>query len=68
MKKILYHGSLVFLLSFFLFSCKKGNDNPVPPPVTSMLVKKISNTESNFNEFEYNAVGQLIKWKSQWQN
>lgn len=69
MTKIKYQFSLLMAAVICLVSCSKENhNNPGPVPEAPLKVKKISNTNTNYEEFGYNEAGLLSSWASQWEN
>jgi uncharacterized Fe-S cluster-containing radical SAM superfamily enzyme len=56
--------ALLFVLA--LFSSCNDRENPGPEAAAGPKLKKVSYTQNDFQEFTYNANGQLSKYRSQW--
>jgi hypothetical protein len=59
-------GRLRLLFVLALFSSCSDRESPGPETAAAPRLKKVSYTQNDFQEFTYNADGQLAKYRSQW--
>ncbi|HEX8532005.1 MAG TPA: hypothetical protein VF646_18350 [Cytophagales bacterium] len=56
--------ALLFVVA--LLSACNDRENPNPEPAAGPRLKKLAYTQNDFQEFTYNADGQLSRYRSQW--
>ena len=68
MKIQLLKLSLLFAVICCLFACRKDETIPLPDPAPAKMVRQIIASPNDFVTYEYDAMGNVIKYTSQWEN